>query len=583
MLLMAALSHSAFAVRAMGGWFCSRQSDGTTIEVTQRGDEWLNYFVTRDGVPLVLDDKGDFCYADAFGFGMKSSGVVAHEQGMRSLDEQRHVRSLADVEAVGENAAAARLQAAMRRATLQPSKRVGKFSGLVILAYFQDMEFKSQSTVVDDYKTILNKGGFTNQYAIGSLRDYFLAQSHGLFDLTFDVVGPIQVSGTHLSYSATSNVRSKLVPEVIKAVPDTVDFTKYDWDDDGEVDQVMIIYAGYGGNQYYQDHKEETGKANGCIWPHEWTVNTLLSRNGVTIGTYACSNELEISDDSYSGIGTIAHEFAHCLGLPDTYDTNYNRSATSTGGLMDTWDLMDGGNYLRHGWVPPNFSAFERAYCGWLEPVVLQNDTTVANMPWLNEKNNMAYKIVNQCSSNSIDEYYILENRQKKGWDSYVPDHGMLIWHIDYNKSVWRSNGVNDNIDHLRCMAICADNEPFKFYTDNKQMKGITYPHTDSEGGTINELTDYSTPAATVFNTNTDGTKRMGKPIRQITETNSLIGFKFFSSNATPVKAVSTAEGEATIANTYRLNGQRMANGSSQGRQVVIARDANGNARKMVK
>lgn len=583
LFLMVTALQGAYAVRAHGGWHTVRQSDGTTIEVKQCGDEWLHYFVTRDMAPLMLADNGDFCYADAYGFGMKSSGIVAHEQSRRSADEWRHVRSLADIEAVEPYAAAGRQQAAIRRATLQPTRHIGKYRGLVVLASFKDFDFHSPATVVSDYQAILNEEGYTNNYAIGSLRDYFLSQSHGLFDLTFDIVGPIQVSGGCKEYSTNSLVRTKFAPEVLKQLPTDIDYSQYDWDNDGLIDQVLIIFAGYGANEYFANREEQTGKAKDCIWPLEWEISDKIVRSGKTFRTFSATNELNVRDDQYSGIGTFAHEFSHCLGLPDMYDTHYDQAKTATGGLMDAWELMDGGNYNNHGWVPPNYSAFERAYCGWIEPTVLVNDTTVAGMPALDSENNVAYKIVNTCSNKNFDEYYILENRQKVGWDKYVPGHGLLVWHIDFNLSIWRNNIVNDDLNHLRCMAICADNRPLKYWTDIEAMKNITFPYTDSDGIVHNELTDTSAPASEVFNVNVNDTKFMGKPIRQITEADGLIGFRFFSSNATPVKAIPMPAASSQQPAAYSLGGQRVTTAGSRSGRIVISRSADGTFKKQLK
>ena len=581
--LLCFYSLAAHAVRAGGSWVTVRQSDGTQMEVRLCGDEWLHYFVTRDGVPLMADEhSGDLCYADVFGFGMKSSGITAHEAASRTAAEQLHVHTLADVDAVAPYTDARRLRQAPRQAALQPTHHIGKFRGLVVLASFPDQPFHS-NTPVADFSAMLNDEGYNgNRRAKGSVRDYFLAQSNGLFDLSFDVAGPIMVSDSCHNYVNSSTVREKLVPQVLKAIADTTDFSPYDWDDDGEVDQVLIIYAGYGGHEYYEN--EATAKAKDCIWPHEWELSTALKLNNKKIYTYAVINELAVRDDSYSGIGTICHEFSHCLGLPDMYDTRFDTSDSSTGGLMDAWELMDGGNYNNRGWCPPNYSAFERAYCGWITPTVLTTDTMVYDMPALAHNSNVAYKIVNDCDKASVDEYYLLENRQKQGWDSYVPGHGLLVWHIDYSRAFWKNNLVNNDIEHLRCMAICADNEPLRYYHTTESMSHVTFPYITSTM-TVDALTDTTTPAATVFNTNVRGTNFMGKPIAHITESaDSLISFHFYGiapAGIQPVAADATRQQPAAV---YTLDGRVAGTGNAHhSKQLYIVRDRNGNVRKMSK
>ena len=524
---------AAYAVRAEGSWHTVTQSDGTEIEVRLCGDEWLHCFVTRDGVPLLEDElTGDFCYADVFGFGMKSSGIIAHEAARRTSTEQMHVRTLADVDAV-QPYIAARRQQAPRRAMLQPTHHVGEYRGLLILATFPDQSFHSE-TPVDDYLSILNVPGYrANELSMGSVHDYFRAQSHGLFNLTFDVFGPYEVKDGCHEYGSQSKVRTEMMKELLDSLrKEDVDMAPYDWDDDGEVDQVIVIYAGYGSNEYYSNN-EKTNKAKGCIWPFEWDLGTAVTVGNRKIYTFAIINELTVYNDSYSGIGTICHEFSHCLGLPDMYDTHFSTAQSSTGGIMDTWELMDGGNYSNRGWCPPNYSAFERAYCGWIEPEVLTADTVISAMTALSDTSTEAYKIINECNGKSVDEYYLLENRQKNGWDLCVPGHGLLVWHIDYSANVWMNNRVNDDINHLRCIAVCADNQPMKFYTGMKKMTNSAYPFfIDSVAVMNNALTDTTIPAAAVFNTNIQGNNLMGKPIKGITEySNGTISFRFYNSN----------------------------------------------------
>jgi M6 family metalloprotease-like protein len=122
-----------------------------------------------------------------------------------------------------------------------------------------------------------------------------------------------------------------------------VNYADYDWDGDKEVDQVFIVYAGYG---------EAQGAPAETIWPHESVLGgtwDALTLDNVTLNTYACGQELAGKDSSdgthLAGIGTICHEFSHCLGLPDFYDTDANTGANDTNYGTGTFDLMCGGSY----------------------------------------------------------------------------------------------------------------------------------------------------------------------------------------------------------------------------------------------
>lgn len=548
---------SSYAVRARGGWHEACQSDGSKLSVMLCGDEWLHYFITRDGLPLLQTDAGDFCYADCNGFSLRPSGVLAHEASDRTLAEHRLVATLGCVENIEYLANLRRTQANSRRLERQGDFR-GKYRGLVILTSFPDRPF-SQDDPKAFYQRMFNEEGFSDYGATGSVRDYFLDQSNGQFDLTFDVVGPVCATRASTQYPS-DYVRRYLIPEIVRAVEDSVDMKDYDWDGDGTVDQVMVLYAGYSSSDYVPADSS-TYAAKNAIWPHEWTLSSSLYIDGMRIYTYACSNELWITNEP-AGMGTFCHEFSHCLGLPDLYDTNYTSNGSSpNGGIMDAWELMDGGNYNNSGWTPCGYSGFERELSGWQEATLLDSPTTVSGMAPLNE-GGAIYKIVNECSLKSVDEFYMLENRQQTGWDSYLPGHGLLVTHVDYSQSVWNSNTVNANLNRLRQVFIPADNNLWGYYYNLEKLTHAAYPYIDNEKGICNDsLTNTSIPAATVYNKNIQGTMLMSKPITGITEdaATGTVGFLFMGGESTRVGKL-TANAPSDSNKCFDLSGRRATN-----------------------
>lgn len=309
--------------------------------------------------------------------------------------------------------------------------------------------------------------------------------------------------------ASARNPKSKGIGEMcetaLRAVDSQVDFSKYDWDGDGEVDQVFFLYAGRG---------EASGGDANTIWPHEWTLGGALgytiTLDGKVINTYACGCEMA-TNDRIDGIGTICHEFSHCLGLADMYDT---ASSGSNYGMC-TWDLMDQGNYNGRAFIPSAYTAFERIYAGWKEPIELTENTSVSGMKPI-ENGGDVYIIRNDAHP---DEYYLLENRSRKRWDSAQQGSGLLVVHVDFIPQIWASNSVNSSSSNRQhCFPIAADNS----YTYD-DIAGDVFPY-----GSVNSLTNETTPAASIFYKNTDGTFFMNKHISNIVlHDDSSISFDF--------------------------------------------------------
>lgn len=512
---------SLYAVPAKRNKITVKQSDGTELIVSQCGDEHFHYYVTDDGLPLVRQNNGDFYHAVVEDGNIAASAIIAHGTNQRTEQERTFIAKRGDIiNSLNE----IRKKKVMPRYAERVSRKIktraneqiiyeGNKRGLVILVNFKDNSFSIPSPR-EHFLRLLNEKGYSENNNHDCVSQYFSDQSNGIFNLTFDVAGPYTLAnnmeyyGGNTSSGDDKNPRA-MIKEACQLAASDVDYSNYDWFGDGYVDMVFVVYAGYG---------ESQGAAPETVWPHQWDLgSSSLSINNKKIDIYACSSELAGKEGTTpDGIGTFCHEFSHCLGLPDFYDTQ-NGDAFG----MDRWSLMDYGTYLGkggNGECPCNYTTYERWCCGWSNPTELTSATTVKDMPSLDSGNN-GYIIYNDAHH---DEYYILDNRQKQGWDSYLPGHGLLITHVDYDENVWYNNNVNANTSHQRCTIIHADNsDGNKTKTD---LTGDPYPGTKEN----TELTDTSTPAAHLFNANTDGRKYMGKPITGITESeNGLISFTF--------------------------------------------------------
>ena len=506
-------------------------ADGTIVMATLIGDENGHWYVDDNGKALTEDSTGIARYISLYELNSRQKTktermVMRNKNRKARLAKAKHISSFitrGSEESIYEG-------------------YTGKKKGLVILVNFTNKKF---SFTRNDFDALTNEKGYSKNNAKGSVSDYFRNQSYGKFELEFDVVGPYNLSHDMAYYGKNDDNDDDVLPgamvtEAVKLANKDVNYADYDWDRDGEVDQVYIIHAGY---------SEEQGGPSSCIYSHEWDLESAKHFNNggdgailldnVWINTYACSSELKNNmGKKMNGIGTMCHEFSHCLGLPDLYDTDNNDVFG-----MNSWSVMDYGSYNDDGHRPCGYTSYERWSAGWLEPTELKVTTTVTDMKPITETPE-AYIIYNDANH---DEYYLLENRQLSSWDDAGYGHGLLILHVDYDKEAWADNKVNNNPSHQRLTIFHADNDAY-----STSLDGDPYPGTSGN----NSLTDNSIPSAKIFNANKDGKFFMSKPITDITESdNGYISFKFTNKKATTgINAVSTE----TKTKIYSITGQYM-------------------------
>ena len=502
---------SVWAVPAKRGVWCSISLvDGTEVKAQLVGDEFLHYYVSEDGTKYVQDE---------------STGLYR-----KMTDEVTARRRSAVRRAQAQGRQKRMLRKAQANNAFQGTKK-----GLIILAQFTDSKFKSGHDLAL-YERIANDENYSGNNFRGSIKDYFKAQSHGQFELDFDVAGICQLQHPYAYYGKNNSQKEDVKPgEMVAeaclwAHEHGINFSKYDWNGDGEVDQVFVLYAGHGEASY---------KDANTIWPHMYYLSASdygkpLSLDGVTVDTYACSSELN-GDGNLDGIGTFCHEFSHCMGFPDLYDTS------SDGGWfgMGDFDLMCSGSYNGDSKCPAGYSAYEKAECGWLtlkDMTNIEQETSIVGVQPMSADGD-AYIIKNKGHE---DEYYILENRQKTGWDSYLPASGLMITHVDYDADIWdwnmpntsgkyeNANGNTKTNDHQRLTIFRAGKSTAE-YGDASDL----YPY-----GSNNSLTKISSPAATLHNTNSDGSNYMHIDINNIAVKSGKASFTLSNRNAgtdTPV------------------------------------------------
>lgn len=583
--ILLAIFICSFAIPSTREPFSVKQSDGTSLSLVLIGDEVFHILTTLDGVP-VIESNDSYFYATVQDDKLVPSNTLAHNSDIRSKNENIIVTSLKDVtnkvlsliwskqlnkrnEARSRRGYVTNTNESRRRDTFgHSSSYIGKKKGLVILAEFPDLKFNSANTNNEFYQ-FFNQTNYSKNNFAGSVHDYFLDQSYGQFDISFDIIGPITLSKSYSYYGKNDSEGNdmhvcEMVQEACTLISEECDFLTYDWNGDNEVEQVYIVYAGPG---------EHTGAGSKYIWPHEWNLDEGLEQKdgtgpitigGATINTYAMSCELAPNSSStMDGIGTACHEFSHCLGLPDAYCTNNDSYAFA----MSYWDLLAKGSSngtMRHGEAPCGYTAYERWFAGWLEPIELSSPCDVTNIPCLADAP-IAYIIYNDANRN---EFFILENRQPSDkWYKYTSSFsglsGLLIYHIDYDNQAWEDNEVNWEYSHQRMSVVPADDSYGRFSQSTMTYSASQYDLAgDLFPGYYNttEFTDdsHKNHGGKLFNQNTDGTYFLHKPITNIQEKDGLISFCFMGGGETiDCNGIRSLTTNNTDTEYYNLSGMK--------------------------
>jgi len=453
-----------YAVKAYPRPITVTQPDGTQLTIRLQGDELRHFKTTEDGYVLKVNSRGFLTYASVNSAGVITEGqVIARDIMKRSASEKQFLKTVNQL-AAAQILQQTAMQAKVQRAASAPQKvfsHLGSPKSLVILVNYSDNSFIS-TTPKADFTNLLNQSGYSANDATGSVHDYFMASSYGKFAPNFDVAGPYTLPN-NLAYYGTNDADGndansvQLVVDACTLASNAgVDFSQYDTDSDGIIDNVFVCYAG---------HNEAEGASANTIWPQSWKVYPIsqyptaynyagtdasITFNGKLLVDFACTSELaDSTGNTMCGVGTFCHEFGHVIGLPDYYDTDHPDKPT-----LNYWSIMDAGNYNNKGRTPPTYSAYDRFYLGWFSPEQKDTQANLTLLPIYQgttepaNTTNQAFLLA--ASTHNLDgkspdpaEFFIAEYRKQTGWDTYLPGEGLCIWHIDYNQSAWTNNAVN--------------------------------------------------------------------------------------------------------------------------------------------
>lgn len=524
-------------------------ADGTELRVRLVGDESFHQYFTEDGYPL-LEKEGNFYYCD-YGpdGGVIDSGIKAGQADMRGA-EARSFLSHVDKTTLGErigkraarssrrtvNAVAPVVSKAPRLSAdgndgppydkgygLFPSEHGSQFpsygdqKAIVILVEYTDIKFNSNYdggvTAHDYFSRMLNEDDFADYGATGCAAQFFRSNSGNAFRPVFDVYGPVTLSHNRSYYGGNSwsgddQRPEQMVIEACDILDDTVDFSEYDRDGDGYVDNIFVFYAGRG---------EASGGPAESVWPHAWNLSSAGYRNevhdGVIVDRYGCSNEWE--NGRPDGVGTFVHEFSHVMGLPDLYATSYTTSFTP-----GSWSALDYGPYNNDGMTPPNYGAFERYALGWTKPREIMEALSGTLPP-------IAENVCGIIRTGDDTEFFLIENRQQTGWDTYIPGHGMLVWHVDFDEYVWNRNQVNNTPSHQYVDIEEADGSQSDYSRDGDSFPGSARK---------TSFTPSTTPAMKTW-----GGNAVNFPITNIAENEGMITFDVLGGAPAPDLPVASA------------------------------------------
>ena len=593
-LLFAAMT--AGAVKMKPGINIIKQADGTTITVRAYGDEDLSYFLASDGT-LLYQEGTNFYIAGVKADGtLYSTGVLAHEPSMRTIKEISAIKAQ-NAKAFYNSMETQAKANKVRREPMTPDNSLlpslGKHKIPVILVEFSDVEFSVENpkATFDKYlngKELFNKETdpeMGQNYA--SVAKYFKDMSFGKFEPEFEVFGPVNLGKPLATYGAGYSSQENmglLLTDACTAVDDEVDFTQYDSNDDGNIDLIYIIYAGFS--------QSIAGNSTDCIHPKSGYLSLAKSFDGMDVKRYGVNNELngtpadQANGPIINGIGLFCHEFSHCMGLPDLYPKSGSIAEACINQNMDYWSLMDAGEYTANGYRPTAYTAWERERLGWMEIGTLTGPSNV-ELKSLDE-GGAAFRIYNDKDETG-HEYYIVENVQNNGWNKKLFGNGLMVTHVDYLSSQFSLGGckVNNTEGHPRMHVMAADGMfvPEYFLGSTIEDSYITFlkEHNadlvEKYGGQVFSIEDYKAEAAgdlfpgtsnatsltddsQPMNAWTYNGETMGKPITDITNDTEkgIVSFKFMGGGE-PVDGINEVTvNKTTDSRVYSISGTYMGN-----------------------
>ncbi|MBR1871648.1 MAG: M6 family metalloprotease domain-containing protein [Bacteroidales bacterium] len=485
---------SAFAVPANRKPFDLVQPDGSLVRVMITGDERCHFVTDMAGHVLVQGKDRFWRYASFDEEGRRRATSFVAGKAAPSSVLLSSMPSPAALEQV-------RTKAGDEETDPSDKELFTHRKCLVLLATTRDKEFKHG---VEEFEAMFNRPGYSDYGATGSVMDYFNEQFRGDLTFEFTVCPPVVLDGDSEDYFGNNDKgNDRNAPGAVKAIclkaaqEHGIQFSDYDVDGDGYVDSIIVLMAG---------KSEADGGDEDCVWPHMADLrNAEIDIDGVYLSKYNMVAELQRDKENkfvFTGIGTICHEFSHILGLMDMYDTDYEGSGGIGSGLWYTTCIMDGGNYNNEGRTPPHFNAVDYDTLGLGSPEDLDCGDYLLE-PVSENRRFLRYE------TGTEGEYFLIECRDGRVWDSHVGGTGLLIYHIDKStrsagysdaerkvisaRRRWLRNEINCRPD-FQCAALVSATPGIKAFNSNREFQN-NQPQVFWPCKEYNAFTTLTTPA----------------------------------------------------------------------------------------
>lgn len=528
----------------------SIQKDGSSITLVGYGTESEHYVETTEGFTVLLNSNGIYEFAKydekgnlvpsgvKAGSGLKALGKSTVEKHLRYSKQQRAI--LAETFAQLSEISAKK---SLGKAGPQGFPTKGNHKVCVLLIQYPDLLASVSRSV---FENLFNQVNYNNT---GSFRDYYQKASYGQLNLSIDVFGWFTSVNGYKTYASSS--RSLAVRAVTQADSAGVDFSQYDNDNNGEVDGVMILHSGIGAEEVSAPNSSD------YIWSYRSSLgNQAVNTNDtVKVNSYCMFPEKRYSGGLYPtvGIGVMSHEFGHLLDAPDLY------SVAGNGEGAGNFSNMAGGPWLNSEKTPCMHDAFIKIILEWHTPTLISQNGTYTIKKCAADSN-FSYKI----ATTKVNEYFLLENKQPRGFDKFVPGRGLAIWHINTNTAGLLSakgNAANNDTSKYGVGLVQADAQRHLEREINRGDVGDLYPGSSNN----RSFTSASIPSSNFYPASGGGIRLPSNvsisnitinPDSSITFTFGSIASADFSvpsiSGCVPYKV--TFNNTSVFANNYRWN-----------------------------